>query len=718
MKQENGSAPDQGQRHAAPQSPRPARPRATRTVLFRMVLGQVLIGVLLVGAVAISVWQLSLYNQARQARETTSDRMGLINQVLNKSTVLVLVTHRIVFTQAPFQFISNESVREPTEAIRSSVSDLRGSLDKLRAEAALLGADDPVRRRLDLAAGYADELIAISERCADLDLAHDWKSAQDLISQTDRGSTVPHFEKVHSDLWQELRLALGLIGKYDVQAENQRKRVSATSIGVIAAVALAVVALGAVLSVSTIRSINKPVRQLNEAATRLADGQFDTRIPVDRPDELGQLAHVFNYMAGELQHLYADLEARAGTAEARLLQAVESIPLGVVLYGADDRLILCNEKYREMRAEIADLIVPGVRFEEIVRTAAERGSDLPSGLEPEEWIAQRLERHRNPGDAFERPLGDGRWLQVSEFRTQDGGILGIRVDVTERKQAEAELRRAKEAAEGSRVAMSEFVANASHELRTPLTHIYGFAKQCLKDLNERVFPQLRGTDRRTRQAMDEVAESMDIIVDEGQRMADLIGDMLDLAKIEAGKVEWDARPLSVIEVMERATETMSYLFEQKHLRLIKDYEAGLPEVIGDRDSLIRVMLNLLSNAVKFTEQGSVTCRAASRNGEIIVSVIDTGIGIAAADHARVFEKFAQAGDPHTGRSKGTGLGLPISKQIVEHHGGRIWLESELGKGSTFSFSLPTPALVQQGAPSQSFCQAQGGVHEPSNPDRG
>jgi signal transduction histidine kinase len=219
--------------------------------------------------------------------------------------------------------------------------------------------------------------------------------------------------------------------------------------------------------------------------------------------------------------------------------------------------------------------------------------------------------------------------------------------------------------------------------------------------------------------MDEVAESMDIIVDEGERMTDLITDMLDLAKIEAGKVEWDMQPLSVAELIERATATTSYLFDQKNLILIKDYDTALPEVVGDRESLIRVMLNLISNAVKFTERGSVTCQARRRNGEIVVSVIDTGRGIAAADHARVFEKFAQAGDPHTGRSKGTGLGLPISKEIVEHHGGRIWLESEQGKGSTFSFTLPLPPSEPKGTqPPLGSDRTEGGVHEPSSTDRG
>jgi len=271
------------------------------------------------------------------------------------------------------------------------------------------------------------------------------------------------------------------------------------------------------------------------------------------------------------------------------------------------------------------------------------------------------------------------------------GYLAIYVDITERKKAEKELRQAKEAAEAARAAMSEFVANASHELRTPLTHVYGFAKTCMNNLNTHILPRVPSPDRKTQRAMDEVNESMEIIVEEGERMANLIKDMLDLAKIEAGKLEWNMQPLSLIELLERAMATSAHLFDEKNLKLIKDYPADLPEITGDWDSLIRVMLNLLSNAVKFTDRGIVTIRANQSNSEILVSVTDTGIGIAPSDHARIFEKYAQAGDPHTGRSKGTGLGLSISKQIVEHHGGKIWVESELGKGSTFSFTLPLQA---------------------------
>lgn len=706
--------PEEGHLHSSPPVPEATRPRATRSVLFRLVIGQVLIGLLLLIAIVISVWQLNVYNEARRAWEVTWERLGLITNVRQDSTVLVLVTHRVVFTQAPFRYLAPESHRFPTDGIAVSAAALQVSRSNLLEEAASLPQDDPTSRRLYQAAEYLDELIAIADACIELGMAGDWQSARALVGSTADASTVPRFEKIHTDLVGELRKAHILIQQDYVKAQEQMVQASRTSIAVTAVVAVAVLVLGVLLSTSTIRSIDKPVRQLSEAAARLAEGQFNTRVPVDQQDELGQLAQVFNYMAGELYEIYSSLEARAGTAEARLLNAVESIPLGVVLYDADDRLVVCNGKYREMRGEIDDLIVPGACFQDIVRAAAKRGSYAHMGLEEEEWVAQRLKRHRNPRGAFEQQLGDGRWLQISEFRTQEGGVFGIRADVTERKRAEVELRQAKEAAEAARVAMSEFVANASHELRTPLTHIYGFAKRCLKDLNERVLPKVQAVDRKTQRAIDEVVESIDIIVDEGERMADLIKDMLDLAKIEAGKLEWDMQTLSVIELIERVAATTASLFDQKNLKLVKDYEAELPEVVGDWDSLIRVMLNLISNAVKFTEQGSVTCRARRSSDEIVVSVIDTGIGIAAADHARVFEKFAQAGDPHTSRSKGTGLGLPISKQIVENHGGRIWLESELGKGSTFSFALPMPASGKPGAPrpQPSSGQAEGGLHEP------
>jgi len=251
---------------------------------------------------------------------------------------------------------------------------------------------------------------------------------------------------------------------------------------------------------------------------------------------------------------------------------------------------------------------------------------------------------------------------------------------------EAELRA--QTAEAASEAKSVFLSNVSHELRTPLTSVLGFAKIIKKRLVEKIFPLVQAEDHKTQHLIEQVAENLNVVVAEGERLTALIDNVLDLAKIEAGKVEWNMTTVAVPEIMARATLATASLFDGGALKLIQEVEANLPEIVGDQDRLIQVVTNLISNAVKFTEKGLVTCRASRRDGEIVVSISDTGMGIAAADQAEVFDKFKQVGDTLTDKPKGTGLGLTICKEIVEHHGGRIWVESEIGKGSTFSFALP------------------------------
>ena len=153
--------------------------------------------------------------------------------------------------------------------------------------------------------------------------------------------------------------------------------------------------------------------------------------------------------------------------------------------------------------------------------------------------------------------------------------------------------------------------------------------------------------------------------------------------------------VTVSDVIERAIAATASLFEAKKLNLVRAIEPDLPPITGDQDRLIQVVINLISNAIKFTDAGSVTCAAGLHGGELVVSVTDSGIGIAPGDQPKVFEKFKQVGDTLTDKPKGTGLGLPICREIVEYHGGRIWVESEPGKGSTFSFTLPISGQAAQ-----------------------
>ncbi len=251
-----------------------------------------------------------------------------------------------------------------------------------------------------------------------------------------------------------------------------------------------------------------------------------------------------------------------------------------------------------------------------------------------------------------------------------------------------EASQARAAAEEADAAKSSFLSTVSHELRTPLTSVLGFAKIIRRRLEERLFPLIPEDDRKIASAKQQVIENLGVVVSEGERLTKLIDDVLDLAKIEAGKFTWNMASVSISEVIDRAISATSSLFEAKKLTLVRDVEPNLPEINGDHDRLIQVVINLISNSIKFTDTGSITCSAHRNGSEIVVSVADSGIGIALSDQPKVFEKFKQVGDTLTDKPKGTGLGLPICREIVEFHGGRIWVESVPGSGSTFSFTLP------------------------------
>jgi signal transduction histidine kinase len=255
-------------------------------------------------------------------------------------------------------------------------------------------------------------------------------------------------------------------------------------------------------------------------------------------------------------------------------------------------------------------------------------------------------------------------------------------------------KKAEEAAEEANRIKSNFLSTVSHELRTPLTSVLGFAKIIRKKLDESVLPALKLEDKKAAKSLGQIRDVTDIIVIEGERLTALIDDVLDLAKMEAGKIAWNVQQISIVEVIDRATTAVSSLLEQKNLKLVKDVEEGLPEISGDRDRLIQVVINLLSNAWKFTNEGSITVHAGltvtvEGRKYIKVGIADTGIGISREDQEQVFEKFRQVGDTLTDKPKGTGLGLPICREIVQYHDGSIWVESEPGKGSTFFFTIST-----------------------------
>jgi signal transduction histidine kinase len=219
----------------------------------------------------------------------------------------------------------------------------------------------------------------------------------------------------------------------------------------------------------------------------------------------------------------------------------------------------------------------------------------------------------------------------------------------------------------------------SHELRTPLNAILGYTELIL----DSVYGEMP---EKARSVLDRVQRN-------GRHLLGLINEVLDLSKIEAGQVVLSLADYSLKNVVETVFTAVEQLAKEKKLALTLDVAADLPRGHGDERRLTQVLLNLAGNAIKFTDEGEVTIEVSAANGSFEVAVRDTGPGISAADQTKLFQEFQQADNSITRKKGGTGLGLVISKRIIEMHGGRIWLESVVGQGSTFSFLLPV--MVQQ-----------------------
>ncbi len=263
------------------------------------------------------------------------------------------------------------------------------------------------------------------------------------------------------------------------------------------------------------------------------------------------------------------------------------------------------------------------------------------------------------------------------------------------RDRERSLEEAWKHAESANAAKSTFLANVSHELRTPLTSILGFTRVMQRRLARTIAPNVKSDDPKVAKAVRQVTENIDIILAEGARLTTLINNLLDLEKIEAGEMSWNIALVQPAELMSQAGDATASLHEAKGLQFELDIPSGLPAVRADRDRIVQVLINLISNAVKFTPHGTIRGEARRLGSDAVeMAIVDTGIGIAPEEQATVFEKFRQVGDTLTGKPTGTGLGLAICKEIVEHLGGTIRVESEPGKGSRFSFTLPAAAKPQ------------------------
>jgi PAS domain S-box-containing protein len=371
-----------------------------------------------------------------------------------------------------------------------------------------------------------------------------------------------------------------------------------------------------------------------------------------------------------------EARAKLQRSEQLLRGAIDAIDEAFVLFDPQDKLVFCNEKFRQLYAPVADMIVPGASFEDIVRAGALRGQYPKAQGRIDEWVAERVALHRTGNASLVSRRADGRSMRIIERRMPDGHTVGFRIDITELVQAT-------DAAQEASRSKSQFLANMSHEIRTPMNAILG------------MLALLRRTDMSPRQA-DYAGKT------EGaaRSLLGLLNDILDFSKVEAGKMTLDPHPFLVDQLMSDVSVILSANMGGKGIALRLETDPSLPrQLMGDAMRLQQVLINLGGNAIKFTEQGEVVMalRVASKTASDVVldiSVRDTGIGIAPENQARIFSGFTQAEASTTRRFGGTGLGVAISQRLVHLMGGELKLDSALGQGSCFHFSLSFPLVAE------------------------
>jgi signal transduction histidine kinase len=372
---------------------------------------------------------------------------------------------------------------------------------------------------------------------------------------------------------------------------------------------------------------------------------------------------------------------------ALLDASLQTMQQGLVVYDSDLRLRMWNEKVYDIFRDLA----PGKhRVGDSaalpIRILAEKGVYGPG--DPEQLVAARMKEMREALPPLEElVLSDGRVIERRLSPMPDGGILATYFDITQRKRFEADLRRAKEEAELASRTKTEFLANMSHELRTPLNAVIGFAEI----MQSEAFGPL-GDPHYKEYAAD--------IRDSGQHLLNLINDLLDVSKIEFGKVELAEETVDLTAILDSCMRLMRDRADQGALELTAHTPPNLPYLRADRRRLKQILLNLMSNAVKFTPAGGqVMVRVTlPKDGGLKIAVSDTGIGIAPNDLAKALQPFGQIDSRMTRKYQGTGLGLPLTKSMIEMHGGSLQLESAVERGTTVSLWLPPSRLTARRSP--------------------
>ena len=440
---------------------------------------------------------------------------------------------------------------------------------------------------------------------------------------------------IQGEVFGVARVALPL-----TQVENSVNRIILSIV-----VAMIIAAMLVILAAWLIaRMTTRPIRELTRASRKIASGEYGQKISLGTKDESGQLAHAFNEMSLKLKEMLATISED----RARLTSILDNMADGVILTDAEGNVILTNSTAQRLLG-IRDENAKGRPLIEVVREH-ELSDLLTSCLETgQEQIAQfELATLHRFLQAFAIPIGDDR----------PDGVLLLVQDLTELR--------------GLHTMRREMVGNISHEFRTPLAGI----KAMVETLQDGAVDD--------REAAKDFLSRIEAEVD---RMTQLVAELTELSRIETGKVELKLEPVNLNALVVEVIAQLKPQSERQRLTLETALADDLPATPADKERIRQVIVNLLHNAIKFNRPGG-SIRTSTKQSEdsVFVEVSDTGAGIAEDDLPHIFERFYKADKSRAGQ--GSGMGLAIAKHVVEAHGGSIWVQSEEGKGSTFSFSIP------------------------------
>ena len=417
------------------------------------------------------------------------------------------------------------------------------------------------------------------------------------------------------------------------------------------------------------RGFSARVERLKAFSRRVADGDFRP-LAVDRTgDELDDLARALNATAAHLDQTIRMLTDERNRSAAILGSMVE----GVAVISVQERILFSNQAFSQILG-LDPAACEGRRPVEVIRQT-ELLFAIQQALAAQEIVHSEVTMGTVRPRSFAvtaAPVVDPGAASPAAHAAGRSGVTGVVLvlhDISELRRLERVRR--------------DFVANVSHEFKTPLTAIQGFAETLLAGAVD---------DRENR------LRFLEIIREHARRLARLTDDLLKLSQIEAERMELEFRPVAVAEFIQDCVETTRLRAGQKQLKLAVECPAGLPAICGDRNRLADVLQNLLDNAVQYTPPGGrVAVRARAAGLAVEITVSDTGIGIPQAEQERIFERFYRVDAARSREVGGTGLGLSIARHIAEAHGGRIWVESAVGQGSRFHFSIPAVARAAEPA---------------------